>query len=159
MGGFMGNQDRQTRKLIEKWGVPFARALGEFVRAATRPADDLTDMSAKAEQSLAVSDFDVQELTPENDPVLYARLKKRIAARRKGPISFVPFDPAVPAKRAGSRLRQVLKARGVKQSEVARALGVTPSVISRVIKHPERSRLSTIRKIANAAGVPLSDLV
>jgi hypothetical protein len=36
---------------------------------------------------------------------------------------------------------------------------MAPAAISRILKHPERSRLTTLRRIAKAVDVDLSDLV
>ena len=72
---------------------------------------------------------------------------------------MVDFDPAMPAKRAVGRLKQICKQRRVKQSDIARQLGVAPSVISRVFKRPERSRLQTLHKIADAAGIAMGELI
>ncbi|MEW6249342.1 MAG: helix-turn-helix transcriptional regulator [Planctomycetota bacterium] len=49
------------------------------------------------------------------------------------------------ARRVHRRLRRVLKAKGMKQSELARRLGVSPVVVSRVLKNPERSTGATLR--------------
>jgi DNA-binding XRE family transcriptional regulator len=105
----------------------------------------------------------VQDVSQADDPQAYKRMeeghKQFLAAVKNGSAELGDFDPAVPAKAAGSRLKQIFKERGIKQSEMARRLGVAPSVINRMFKHPERSRLETIRKIANAAGIALSELI
>jgi DNA-binding Xre family transcriptional regulator len=105
----------------------------------------------------------VQEVSGSDDPEAVQRTEKShkadLAAMRSGTAGAVEFNASVPAKAAGSRLKQIFKQRGIKQSEIARRLGVAPSVISRVFKHPERSRLQTIRGIADAAGISVGELI
>jgi DNA-binding Xre family transcriptional regulator len=52
-----------------------------------------------------------------------------------------------------------LRSRGITQAELARRVDMAPAAISRILKHPERSRLTTLRRIAKAVDVDLSDLV
>ena len=157
--------------MLNRFGEPFARALATFVKAlaeqdrfpqaATRPRPaPATDPSEPGRVSIG---FAVRELSPGDAPALDRRAEQVHAANqravRAGTLRAVEFDPAKPAKQMGNRLKQLLKQRGVRQAELASALGVAPSVISRVLKHPERSRLATIRSIADAAGIPLNELV
>jgi len=104
----------------------------------------------------------VRAVSARENPSAYDRVEEVHLANQKlareGKLRPLDFDPAVPAKRAGIRLKQLLKERRVKQAHVARRLGMAPSVVSRVLKHPERSRLETIRSIAGAAGIPLAEL-
>jgi hypothetical protein len=152
----------KVANLMDKWGLQFARAFGEFVRVATYTPDSPginkppIDTQANNESK---GHFAIQELTASSDRKLYERLVKVISEYAEKPVEFVEFSPTGPAKKAGSRLKQVFKVRGIKQADVARRLGVSPAVISRVLKHPERSRLQTIRSIADAAGVSLAELI
>ena len=164
-GSAMISETKEFSALIDKWGIPFARALAEFVRAASaQNANDNRKITGGTPQSNAVkstpsAEFLVEELDPREYPAAYEHLRKLHAEYRSGKTRSVLFNPAVPAKTMGSRLKQIFKSRGIKQSEIARKLGVAPSVISRVFKHPERSRIQTIRNIADAAGIPLRELV
>lgn len=107
--------------------------------------------------------FAVEDVSEDEDPKGYRRMaaghKAFLASVKNGSAEMVDFDPAVPAKRAVGRLKQICKQRRIKQSDIARQLGVAPSVISRVLKHPERSRLETLRKIADAAGIAMIELI
>ena len=69
------------------------------------------------------------------------------------------FTEDSPAQAAASRLRRVAKEQGVTQQELAKRLGVTPAVISRVFKIPNRSKVDTLRRIADALGVELVEIV
>jgi hypothetical protein len=154
----MDDRDVQIATLIDKWGAPFARALAEFVRAASERGSPGVEGGQPGAINPSV-DLVVREVTPAEAPAAYEHLRKVQAARASSKMGFVEFDPAVPAKTAGGRLKQIFKKRGIRQVDIARRLGVAPSVISRVFKHPERSRLQTIRNIADAAGISLSELV
>jgi DNA-binding Xre family transcriptional regulator len=136
--------------VVARYGVPFARALAAFVKAL-------------AEGDRASNGFVAREVAVTEAPALHRRAEQVYAANqqaaRRGTLRTVEFDPAKPAKAAGNRLKQLLKERGIKQTELASRLGVAPSVISRVLKHPERSRLATIQSIADAAGIPLKELI
>jgi len=52
-----------------------------------------------------------------------------------------------------------LRSRGITQAELARKVGKAPAAISRILKHPERSRLTTLQQIAEAVDVDLSELL
>src|SRR6185295_3904804 len=134
------------------WSIPFARAFGEFVRIVSQP-------SQPSQPGGRHPKFEISEIDPAKHPQLAARLEKLRSRYQGQKIRFTEFDPAVPARKAVSHLKQIFKQRGIKQADIARKLGVAPSVISRVLKHPERSRLSTINDIADAAGIPLGELV
>lgn len=147
--------------VIEKWSIPFARAFAEFVKNVSTPASGPSaDLFGKTPVWTEHADgFASRDITLESDPVLFAKIQRKIVQDSPFNGKFVEFDPAVPAKRYGNRLRQIFRDRGIKQAAIARKLNMAPSVISRVLKHPERSRLATIRRIADAAGISLGELV
>jgi ribosome-binding protein aMBF1 (putative translation factor) len=64
-----------------------------------------------------------------------------------------------PVQAAASRLRQAADAQGITQSEIARRLDVSPAVINRVFKNPDRSRVSTLRRIAEVMGLDLHQIL
>jgi transcriptional regulator with XRE-family HTH domain len=59
---------------------------------------------------------------------------------------------------ARDRLLAALRSSGMSQAELARQLDRKPTVISRILKAPERSRLSTLQEIAAALNVDITDL-
>jgi lambda repressor-like predicted transcriptional regulator len=79
------------------------------------------------------------------------------AQRRSGE----PVVEAAAARSLAARNRIVmeLRARGMTQAELARQLKMKPSSISRILQAPERSRLSTLKKIATAIQVDLTELL
>ena len=58
-----------------------------------------------------------------------------------------------------NRLVLALKRRGMTQADLARNLSKSPSQISRIFRNPQRSRLGTLKTIADAIKVDLSDLL
>lgn len=57
------------------------------------------------------------------------------------------------------RLQLGLRSRGINQAELARRMGTSPAVISRVFKSPHRCRLSTLTRIARELGVEVADIL
>jgi len=76
-----------------------------------------------------------------------------------GKLEAVEFSADSPAALAASRLGRVARAKGVSQKELAERLGVSASFISKVFKQPDRSKVATLRKIAEALGVEVREIV
>lgn len=156
----MPQQSQKTDALIDMWSLRFARAYAEFVRTLS---EGTSAGSAAADAQWKGGRFAVEDVSSEEDAESFRRMadghKAFLASVKSGSAEMVDFDPAVPARKALGRLKQICKQRSIKQSDIARKLGVAPSVISRVFKHPERSRLQTLRKIADAAGIPMGELI
>lgn len=57
------------------------------------------------------------------------------------------------------KLKRLLFETGVSQTELARRMDVSPSVISRIINKPSNTRVQTLNRIAKALDRPLSDLL
>lgn len=79
------------------------------------------------------------------------------ASRRRNPI-FVTDDETAP-RFAAARLKWLAFQLGLTQKEIARRVGVSPVVINRIFKNPDRSTVATLRKIAKAMGVKLIELL
>lgn len=94
------------------------------------------------------------------EPILYdpelERLKKLQAA---GKLKTVPMDEDFAAEYNARRLRWRAEELGLTQREIARRVGVSPVVINRIFKNPDRSTVATLRKIAKAMGVKLVELL
>lgn len=156
----MTPQTPKAEVLIEAWSLRFARAYAEFVRALS---EDTSDAPAPPTAPGKIGGFAIEDVSEADDPKGHHRMieghKAFLASVKSGKAEMDDFDPAVPAKAAFSRLKQICKQRGIKQSDIAHQLGVAPSVVSRIFKHPERSRLQTLRKIAEAAGIAMGELI
>lgn len=97
------------------------------------------------------------------EPVLRARLNALVdrqeAALRAGKLEVMEWTDDSAPQAAARRLWRVAKERGISQKTLAAKLGVTPAVISRVFKNPDRSKVATLRKIAKAIGVELYEII
>lgn len=58
-----------------------------------------------------------------------------------------------------NQLQRALREKNITQAELARRIGTSPAVISRVFKSPDRCRLSTLERIARELGVDVADIV
>ena len=156
----MPQQSQKADALIDAWSLRFARAYAEFVRTLTKGTG--ADSASTAVQWEGER-FAAEDVSSEEDAEGFRRMadghRAFLASVKNGSAETVDFDPAVPASKALGRLKQICKQRSIKQSDIAHTLGVAPSVISRVFKHPERSRLQTLRKIADAAGIAMGELI
>lgn len=161
----------ELRELLTEFGVPFAKALAVFVRESSKSLHRLDQGGDRPQQ------YETENVTPldngvalgslqaleELDPTLRDELNAVIDAYessvRTGEQDTMEFTADSPVVAAAHRLRRVAGERDISQKELARRLNVTPSVISRVFKNPDRSRLATLRKIAHALGVELHEIV
>jgi ribosome-binding protein aMBF1 (putative translation factor) len=141
-----------ARRLMDQWGEPFARALAESVCAVEEKRRKTPGTPAGR-----------AAWVPVDSAELPAPVRRRIAASlargRKAGEAAADFAPADLAAPLSQRIRAVARAQGVSQSELARRLKVTPAVISRVFQHPERAKLQTLRRIAQALDVPVDRLI
>jgi DNA-binding Xre family transcriptional regulator len=156
--------------LALKFGVPFAKAFATFVHELARheeamPSDDsilLLDEPVRAKVAETGSETTV--LTPEQMPPdmkaeFEAQFAEYEAAKAAGKLDAIEFTADMPAQMAGNRLRRVLAEKKITQSELAKRLKVSPAVVNRVLKNPDRSMVATLRRIADALGVELVELI
>ena len=98
---------------------------------------------------------------------LQAELKKRLAKAIRsadaqeaaGTLLEFEFTGNSPQESIAHRVKQLMKQRGLNQRDLAKRLKVTPAVISRILRHPTRSKLETLSRIARALDVPVRQLV
>lgn len=62
-------------------------------------------------------------------------------------------------RQAGNRLQHLLHQKGMTQAALARKLGVSPAVVNRVLKRPDRSMVATLRRIAAALQAELWEII
>ena len=150
---------QDVRFWLNELGEPFARALAVFLREC-RNARGMRDPEASLRLLRVLGDLQTSE---DLDPSLRARLDECVdadeAAAAEGTLEMVEFTSDSPAQAAGKRLRRVLRDRGISQKQLAKMLNVTPSVVSRVLKGPDRSKVATLRRMAAALGVELREIV
>lgn len=160
---------REIRALLKEFGVPFAKALAVFVRESAAGlhrtglnAGDRHMGGGEDGPSGGVTLGPLQGIE-ELDPALRDELNAAIDAYESSASAdaqeTMEFTANSPVEAATHRLRRVAREQGVTQKELAARLNVTPAVISRVFKNPDRSRLATLRKIAQALDVELHEIV
>lgn len=150
---------RDAKFWLNELGEPFARALAVFLREFRKEG-----LSSDARESLRKMRLlgklqTSEELAPSLREQLDACVEADEAAAEAGTLEMVEFTADSPAQAAGKRLRRVLKERGISQKELAKMLKVTPAVVSRVLKNPDRSKVATLRRMAAALGVELREIV
>jgi len=62
------------------------------------------------------------------------------------------------ARVARNRLMLALKQRNMTQADLARLVKKSPAVVSRILQNPEKCRVSTLRRIADALAIELGDV-
>jgi len=161
------DHDRRVQQLVDSLGPPFARALAVFVEELSRQEQTpclVVDGNGSSEWvsnalppgALPESWDDLPEAARRELEAEIRRNNERLAA---GELEAVEFTEDSPAVAAANRLKGVARAKGVSQKELAERLGVSASSVSKVFRNPDRSKLVTLRKIADALGVELREIV
>jgi ribosome-binding protein aMBF1 (putative translation factor) len=153
--------------LAARFGEAFAKAFATFVRELGRtqgevvmrrhmPAEErVNDKAQRPDITLER----IEDLPPELRAEAEESLSRYRNLVQRGKLTGIELTPDIPAQLAGSRLRRALKERGIKQRDLAKRLDVSPAVVSRVLKNPDRSMVATLRRIADALGVELRELI
>lgn len=140
---------------MDRYAEPFARALAVFVRelAKSEPGEsgaagfDYDSLEGNIEQNKD-AEQQIAELVKHND---------RLAAA--GQLDSLVLDEDTISKAVATRIRWVMNEQGVSQRQLAEQIGVSSSVISRVLKNPDRSRVKTVRRIAEALDIELREIL
>lgn len=69
------------------------------------------------------------------------------------------IDENARPRHAAARLKWLAFQLDLTQKEIAKRVGVSPVVINRIFKNPDRSTVATLRKIAKAMNVTLFELI
>lgn len=139
-----------AKSLARLHAISFATYSLELARLLA--ADD--DLPAASDE-LEGQGFHVDDLPIDDAPEWVRDAVQR--SREPGALRTPMRD--VLAIIARDRLRQALARRGMKQTDLAAKLSMSPTSISRIFKAPDRSRLATLREIAAALDVDLSDIL
>ena len=141
-------QGPSTRDLLDRLGEPFAKALAVFIREVLRTEQTAEGGPAPSWRELPVA--------LRHESVLRWKRTTSCWPRKLRPVEFTDDSPAA---LAAGRLGRVARAKGISQKELAERVGVSPSFISKVFKQPDRSKVATLRKIAEALSVELREIV
>jgi DNA-binding Xre family transcriptional regulator len=144
----------QAEAIVEALGNVFARALATYTVEviALLQSRGLMAPEAEAPTDETVQGDELLDTAPEWVRESYERAKK---GRRAVEVD----EDEMRARLIRNRLALALKKQGMTQSALAKSLGKSPSQISRIFRHPERSQLNTLRSIADAIDVELSDIL
>jgi DNA-binding Xre family transcriptional regulator len=145
------------RDFLEQFGVPFARALGTFVREVLEGQNVPAEDGTKGSEIVAPQEW--SQLPASVRQHFEATIQRNNELLKSGTLQSFEFTEEAPALGLANRLKAVAKQKGVSQQKLAERLKVSPSFVSKVLKNPDRSQLSTLRRIAEALGVELRDVL
>lgn len=142
--------------LLTRFREPFARALEVFLDELRRQGFLQIPDDCDAEDDLATSWDELPNGLQKKFEAEIDRNNALMAARKLDPIEFTEDSPAIAV---ANRLKWVAHEKGVSQKELAKRLGVSPSVVNKVFKDPDRSKVATLRRVAEALGVDLHAII
>jgi DNA-binding XRE family transcriptional regulator len=73
-------------------------------------------------------------------------------------LAFLLFHADTELATFGRRVGEVMRAKGMTQSDLAVALGVTQQAISRILCGRHRPRRQTVKKVAEALAIPVGEI-
>ncbi|MEN6337946.1 MAG: helix-turn-helix transcriptional regulator [Phycisphaerales bacterium] len=76
-----------------------------------------------------------------------------------GQLQAVEFTSSSAPEAIADRLREIMKEKGLSQSDLAKKMGTSDSVVSKWLKDPSRSKLSTLRRVAKSLDVDVTKLM
>ena len=79
-------------------------------------------------------------------------------ARREPPGALIPYAE-VKRRLWGNHIKKVRKAKGIKQKDLAEALGCQPSYVAKIEKPDYRPWASTLERVAEALGCEVEELI
>ena len=132
-----------------EFGTAFARSFAEYTyqvmrRLQSAPTDE-SDSAPPVARAIAASD-------------LPPWVRDEYEKMRRGEGRTLS-NAAAAALIMRNRLQRALREKDITQAELARRIGSSPAVISRVFKSPQRCRLSTLTRIARELGVEVADIL
>jgi len=151
--------DITPQEAVDRYGEAFARAFAVFVQELA--GTDARDKTGCGEaQNHPSDDWSYVE---EDDEALARELAQTIkendALARAGKLEAVEVTDKSASKAIADRLRWIIKDRGLTQRELAKRVGVTPARISHVLRNPDRSKVDTLRRIAQALDINLRQIL
>jgi DNA-binding Xre family transcriptional regulator len=151
---------------VERMGEAFAKALAVFFRelglpsAAEAPPELRQRGVSRAEHGspewrTCRGGAEDEEFQRE----LAATIERHEALAKAGELETLEITGDVVAQEYATRLRAIIRARGMTQKALAEKLGVSPARISAVLKKPNKMKLDTLRRIADALGIGVREIV
>jgi ribosome-binding protein aMBF1 (putative translation factor) len=97
----------------------------------------------------------------QDEAALARDLAQAITAHpaKAGRSRWLEMTDETASKAIAERLRAIMKDRGVTQKALAAKLNVTPARVSHMLKRPAKAKFDTLRRIADALGVRLREIL
>lgn len=140
---------QSAESIMREFSGPFAHALAVFV-------NELREGNQRAKGSaLEVPHADVSKGEQRE---LEAEFAQADDMAEQGTLESLEVTEHTLAEIITLRIRAALEAHGWTQARLAEEIGVSATVISRVLKQPDRSRVATLYRIADVLGMDLGGL-
>ena len=146
------------QEAAHRYGEAFARAFAVFVEELA--GTDTCRKTGYGEDTNHPSDD--WTYVEEDDEALARELAQAIkendALAKAGKLDTFEVTDESASKAIADRLRWIIRDRGLTQKALAKRVGVTPARISQVLRNPDRSKVDTLRKIAQALDIDLRQI-
>lgn len=142
--------------LVERYSGPFAKALAVFVDELER--EQLTLREPFEKGASIFSDGPEIVVSLDQRPRAARAVADARRQLKEGRLETWPLAKTV-EHQAANRLQHLLKQKGMIQAALARKLGVSPAVVNRVLKRPDRSMVATLRRFAAALHADLWEII
>ncbi|MCK4341774.1 MAG: helix-turn-helix transcriptional regulator [Phycisphaerae bacterium] len=155
----MSNDLKDLKAMMLMLGEPFALAFAVFIRELAHAGFGDLAAALPAHEMSEGTDERFEELAPADRQRAEAGLAAAQALKQTGQLEELELPAYTPETVAGNRLRRVLAKKKMKQVDLAKKMGISPAVVNRVLKNPDRSMVATLRKIAAALDVELYEII
>lgn len=145
-------------KLLKRFAEPFARAFAVFARDVSMSRAELEAIEGSRLADRQGLGRESEDGSP-NLEELARIIERNDALEKKGKLKCFEINEDTASEALAVRLRRIIKHRGLTQKELAARIGISPVMISRVLKDPDRSKVDTLRKIAQALDIDLREII
>ena len=152
----------ESGNLMDRYAEPFARALAVFVRELAKSESGESEGGGAVDFDYGLLEGNIEQnkdrqKDTEQQIAELVKHNDRLAAA--GQLESLVLDEDTISKAVATRIRWVMNEQGVSQRQLAEQIGVSSSVISRVLRNPDRSRVKTMRRIAKALDIELREIL
>ncbi len=146
------------RDTLARAGPVVEELAGLFAKSfAMYTVEVLTMLEARERRPSIVGNTEPNDDSPLESAPEWVQGACRRASKAKRVVGV--DQDALRARLLRNRLGVALKKQGMTQAALAKKLRKSQSQVSRIIRHPERTKLETLNRIANALKVDLSDIL
>jgi len=158
----MATGHRESGITEERYVAAFAKGLAVFLRELGMPPSSNSSNGATAPTHCddlpphyVNDEWDEEEILQE----FQENVQRNEALAKAGKLKSIRVTDDMVARELAPRLRAIIRARGLTQKALAEKLGVSPARISAVLKRPNKMKLDTLRRIADALGIGVREIV